>query len=53
MEVEGSEGMNRSRMDSVIVLLVYVARAYRYMQPYVKGLNLTLDSCGNYRDEEG
>ena len=42
-----------ARMDSIRGFLVYVSRTYRYMTPYLEGVNLTLYSWRPYRDEEG
>ena len=43
--------MPRASMESIIGLLVYVSIIYKYMNPYLKGVHLTLDSCRPYRDE--
>ena len=32
---------------------MYVARTYRDMNPYLKRMNLTLDSWRPYRDKDG
>ena len=33
--------------------MVYVARTYQYMNPYLKGFHLTLDSWRPFQDNEG
>ena len=53
MDLEDSEGLHRARMESIIWLLVYVDRTYRDMNPYLKGLCLTLDIWMRFREEEG
>ena len=40
MEMEDSEGMHLYRMESIRGFLIYVARKYRDMNPYLKGLFL-------------
>ena len=45
--------MNWARMESTRGFLVYVSRMYKYINPYLKGLNPTLDGWRTYRDEEG
>ena len=52
MEREGRYGMSRERMDSIRGFLVYVSSTYKYMTPYLKGVNLTLDSWIPFRDKE-
>ena len=52
MEREGMNGIPRARMDSIKGLLVYVSRTYRDMNPYLKGVHITLKSCRLYKDEE-
>ena len=44
MDLEDSEGMYQYRMESIRGFLVYFSRTYRDMNPYLKGLHLTLDS---------
>ena len=44
MGMEDSEGMHWARMESIRGFLIYVASKYRDMDPYLKGLHLTLDS---------
>ena len=51
MEMEDSEGINRARMESIIGFLIYVSMKYRDMNPYLKGIHLTLDSWIPYRDK--
>ena len=53
MDLEDSDGINSSSIESIRGFLVYVAMKYRYMNPYLKGLNLTLDIWGTYRDKDG
>ena len=53
LEQRGSYGMPRTRMQSIIELLVYVSSTYRYMNPYFKSLHLKLGIWMIYRDEEG
>ena len=50
-EQEGREGIPRDRMESIRILLVYVYRKYRDINPYLKGANLTLDSWRSCRDQ--
>ena len=52
MEREGRYGMSRERMDSIRGFLVYVSSTYKYMTPYLKGVNLTLDSWIPFRDKD-
>ena len=51
MDLEDSEGVHWDRMESIIGLLIYIARKYRYTNPYLKGLHLTLGSWIPYRDK--
>ena len=51
--MEDSEDMHWDRMESIIGLLKYIARKYRDMNPYLKGLHLTLDIWILYRDKYG
>jgi hypothetical protein len=53
MILEDSEAMDRERLEQVRGFLVYVARTYRWMNPYLKGLHLTIDGWRPDRDEEG
>lgn len=43
----------RDRLESARGFLVYVARTYTAMNPYLKGLHLTIDSWRENRDEDG
>ena len=43
--------MNRDSIELIRELLVYVARTYIDINPYLKGLHLTLDSFGPLRYE--
>ena len=45
--------MYRARMEFIRGLLVYVSRTYRDMNPYLKGVHLTLDSWRPYIDGGG
>ena len=51
MDLEDSEGMHWARMKSIIGFLIYLARKYRYINPYLKGLNSMLDSWIMYREK--
>ena len=53
MDMEDSEGMHWARMESIRGFLLYVARKFRDMTPYFKGLSLKLSSWRPYIDEEG
>ena len=53
MERGGIYGMYRVRMESIRGFLVYFPSTYRYMNLYLKGVYLTLDSWIPYRYEEG
>ena len=44
MEDRDKYGMDRSKIEWIRGFLVYVAREYRDMNLYLKGLHLTLDS---------
>ena len=45
--------MDRARLEAIRGLLVYSARTYRDMNPYLKGLHLTLDSWRLHRYRDG
>ena len=49
-EARKEELLDRANMESIRGFLVYVARTYQYMNPYLKVLNLTLDSWIPFRD---
>ena len=55
--MEGKEkdmdGMYLARLKSIRGFLFYVSSTYQYMNPYLKGLNITFDSWRPHRDEEG
>ena len=51
MEQEVREGMPISRIESIRGFLVYLSSTYRDMNPYVKGVILTLYIWRLYRDE--
>ena len=53
MDMEYSEGMHWDSMESIIGFLIYIARKYRYINPYLKGVHLMLDSWILYRDKYG
>ena len=53
MDMEDSEGVHWYRMESIIWFLIYITRKYRYMNPYLKVLHLTLDSWIPYREKYG
>ena len=53
MDLEDSEGMHWDSMESIIGFLIYVAKKYREMNPYFKGIYLTLDSWIPYIHKEG
>ena len=53
MEREGRYWISQARMESIKGFLVYVSRTYRNMNPYLKRLNLILDSWIPYMDEDG
>lgn len=43
----------RAWLESIRGFLIYVARTYKNMRPYLKGLHLTIDSWRPYRNDEG
>jgi hypothetical protein len=45
--------LDRKRLESARGFLVYVARTYTTMLPYLKGVHLTIDSWRAHQDEEG
>ena len=45
--------MDQANMESIRIFLLYVARTYQDMKPYLQGLHLTLDSCIHFRYREG
>ena len=53
MEDKEEGGLERANMESIRGFLVYVARTYRDMNPYIKGLHLNLDSCRPFRGNKG
>ena len=53
MEWEGRYDISRSRMDYIRGFSVYVYNTYRYMNPYLNGVYLTVESWKPYRDAEG
>ena len=44
MEREGRYWISRARMESLRGFLVYIYRTYRDINPYLKGVHLTLES---------
>ena len=53
MEQEGRYGMPISRMESIIGFFIYGSSTHMDINPYLKGVNLTLDSWRPYSYEEG
>ena len=53
MFTQDSKKMNRKRLEQIRGFLVYVARTFKFMNPYIKGLHLTIDGWREDRDEEG
>ena len=53
MELEDSEGVHQTIMESIKGFLMYVTSTYRDTTPYFKGLHLILDSGIPYIDKEG
>lgn len=51
MEVSDKDEMDRSNMELIQEIIVYVKRTYWDMSAYLKGLHLTLDSWIPLRDE--
>ena len=43
----------RKRLEQIRGFLMYMARSYRWMKPFLKGLHLTIDSWRPQRDSEG
>ena len=43
----------RERLEQIRGFLIYVARTYRWMTPYLKGLHLTIDGWRPGRDADG
>ncbi len=50
---KASGAMPRKRLEQIRGFLIYVGRTYRWMNPYLKGLHLTIDSWREDRDEDG
>jgi hypothetical protein len=46
-------GINHKQLERHRGFLVYVAQAYPYLVPYLKGIHLTLDRCGSDRNQDG
>ena len=53
MEDKEEGSLDRDNMESIRGFLVYVAKMYRDMNPYLKGLHLTLDSWRPFRGNGG
>ena len=53
MMEENAAGMPRHRLEQIRGFLIYVARTYRWLNPYLKGLHLSIDGWRSDRDEEG
>ena len=53
MESMEDERLDWAKMKYVRVFIVYVARTYQDMNPYLKGLHFNLDSKSPFRDKEG
>ena len=55
MKIEDREegGLDRDKMELIRGFLVYMARTYQDMNPYLKGLHLTLDSWRQFRENGG
>ena len=53
VDMEDSEVMHRSSMELIREFLVYANRTYRDINPYLKGLYLTLDIWRPYEYKEG
>ena len=53
MDMEDSEGMYWARMKSIIGFLIYLARTYRNINPYLKGLHLMLDILDTVQRKNG
>ncbi len=45
--------MDRGRLEEIRGFLIYTARTYRWMNPYLKGLHLTIDGWRPDRDVDG
>ena len=52
MEDKWERWLDRAKIESIRGFLLYVARIYWDMNPYLKGLHLTLDSCRPFKDED-
>ena len=47
------ERLDWAKMKYIRGFIVYVARTYQDMNPYLKGLHFNLDSKSPFRDKEG
>ena len=50
---EDETALPRKALEKARGFLIYVGRTYRWMNPYLKGLHLTIDGWRPDRDEEG
>ena len=50
---EDESAMPRKRLEQIRGFLIYVGRTYRWMNPYLKGIHLTIDGWRLDRDEDG
>ena len=53
MHAEDPDNMDRKELESMRGFMIYCCRTYRNMNPYLKGVHLTIDSWRDYRDNEG
>eukprot|EP00985_Skeletonema_marinoi_P028317 scaffold24532_cov80-Skeletonema_marinoi.AAC.2 len=53
MMEEDKTAMSRKRLEQIRGFLIYVGRTYRWMNPYLKGLHLTIDGWRRDRDGDG
>ena len=51
MEYKGGRWLDRSKMELIRGFLLYVDIMYQYMNSYLKGLHLILDSWIPFRDD--
>eukprot|EP00985_Skeletonema_marinoi_P005574 scaffold2427_cov153-Skeletonema_marinoi.AAC.3 len=50
---ENKQAMPRKRLEQIRGFLIYVGHTYRWMNPYLKGIHLTIDEWRLDRDEDG
>ena len=53
MEDKEEGGFDRSKMELIKGFMLYVARTYQDMNPYLKGFHLNLDSWRPFGDNKG